>query len=229
MNRAGRFALGLLLGSALLGGCGPAVLHPPQVEPGFRHGVTGGVHAVECDSICENVYLPPAGVYGRYGWQLDGPVGPAAMVGVFLPALILLPLAELDLYAQAPLLPNGWAVGAGTLLSTQHQMPYVQLGHTPIGGRGWYVTQGYVWRAREKAAPLFGEQAEGPGARYALTALTVRLKGDVSVYAGGALGREYAYLTEPGRDTRPLRFVMVGVLLENRRPRTPRLPPRPAR
>ncbi|HEX7242022.1 MAG TPA: hypothetical protein VF263_17190 [Longimicrobiaceae bacterium] len=217
----------LLLG---LGACAPTVTHAPRVEPGSTVGATLGVRPGACDSSCSGAGEPaPAlGVFFRHGWTSADSAGAAFSVGVFVPGAILVPVAELDLYAQAPSAPGAPVLGGGVLLAADHLMPYLQAGKTARDGSGWYTTQGAAFTSETSGS--------GVSAAYWAPAVAYRLGwGDrgVHLYLSGGVGRKRTSVYGEGATrTRsgPLRFLMLGAVLERRiawRDLLPGPPPRP--
>lgn len=213
-----------------LGACAPTVTHAPRVEPGSVAGIVLGVHPGACDSSCLDPEQPaPAlGVFFRQGWTSADSAGAAFSVGVFVPGVILVPVAELDLYAQAPSAPGAPVIGGGVLLAADHMMPYLQAGKVARDGSGWYTTQGAA----------FTSEAGGSGvaATYWAPSVAYRLGwGDhgVHLYLSGGVGRKRTSVYDGGGTrtvSEPLRFLMLGAVLERRvtwRDLVPGPPPRP--
>ena len=196
------------LAPLLLAACAPVVSHTPRVEPGPALGVV--LAARPCDSSCaEREPVPPLGALFRHGWVRDGGTGPGFSVGLFVPGVVVLPLAELDLYVQAPAAPAAPVFGAGLLLAADHVMPYVQAGRVPQAGSGWYTTQGFAVATRP--------EGRGAAARYWSPAVAYRLRrGDRSahLFLGGGIGAMRSDDGTGGRGREPLRFVMAGVVVE---------------
>jgi hypothetical protein len=121
--------------------------------------------------------------------------------------MFVLPLAELDLYVQAPTAPAAPVFGGGLLLAADHVMPYVQAGRVPPLGSGWYTTKGFAVANRP--------EGRGVAARYWSPAVAYRLRpGDRSahLFLGGGIGTMHSDDGRGGRE--PLRFVMAGVVVE---------------
>jgi hypothetical protein len=139
----------------------------------------------------------------------DGGTGPGFSVGLFVPGLFVLPLAELDLYVQAPAAPAAPVFGGGLLLAADHVMPYVQAGRVPPFGSGWYTTQGFAVANRP--------EGRGAAARYWSPAVAYRLpRGDRSAhfFLGGGIGAMHSDDRGGGSGREQLRFVMAGVVVE---------------
>ncbi|MDP9349097.1 MAG: hypothetical protein M3P24_08155, partial [Gemmatimonadota bacterium] len=147
----------------------------------------------------------------RYGWVVGDSTPTAFQVGFYVPALVLFPFAELDLYAQAPAAPGAPVYGAGMLLAADHFMPYAQLGRVPPGRPGWYTTQGVAF--------VFHGHEAGP-ARYWSPALAYRFiawERTAHLFLTGGIGRRTVFVYQPQSPplerSEPLRFLMVGVVL----------------
>lgn len=194
-----------------LTGCAPVVTHAPRVEPGIAVGGTVSIRPRACTAICPDgdadEPAPALGGFFRHGWVPADSTRPSFLVGVLVPFGFALPLAELDVYAQAPARAKAPVFGGGFLLSATHLMPYAQLGHTPPGGAGLYTTQGAAWH--------FGGDGSEP-ALYWAPSLAYRFTSrerDVHLYVSGGIGR-HTVPTHDGRGgtrSEPLGFLMLGV------------------
>jgi len=201
----------VLLVLALAGACAPVVTHAPRVEPGSVVGATVSIRPRACTAVCPDgdpdEPAPALGGFFRHGWVPADSTRPSFLVGVFVPVVYFFPLAELDLYAQAPARAKAPVYGGGLLLSATHLMPYAQLGRTPPGGAGFYTTQGVAWH--------FGE-GEADHALYWAPSLAYRftsLERNVHVYVSGGVGTRGVptYNGSAGARSEPLRFLMLGV------------------
>jgi hypothetical protein len=129
----------------LLTGCFPAVMHGPRVQPGLVGSVTASVAAgptyTEGDEGGMRARNAPVGAGIGYGWRGATAARPSVFAGVHVP--IVFPLAQLDVYVQAP---ESWLSrgtgGVGVNTSIEHAAPYLQWGVVDADGRGWSTIQG---------------------------------------------------------------------------------------
>ncbi len=135
-----------------VGACFPTPGHGPRVEPGFRFGGSGSLPTVvrryDTGLFGSGPFdLPTFGGSLAYGWRGSDDL-PALRVGneFMVPTVSLVP----DIYVQFPKL---WSrsldagVGATAVLGlglAGSQLIYFQAGAKSDGGRGFYVTQGFV-------------------------------------------------------------------------------------
>ncbi len=216
MRRLARVAVAPL---ALLpvAGCFPAVLHGPQVEPGPRGAAVASVAAgptyVEGDEGGIRLRNAPVGLGVGHGWRAASDARPSLFVGAFVP--VYFPMAQLDVYLQAPRAWTGGAAGGlGLNVGTGQATPYLQVGRVSARGTGWSTVQG--WSVRRGSEFRSRSVAWVPGLAGHLGGTRTTLH----VFAMGAVGREPGdCLTLPatGRECRPgrrSRTLLGGAALE---------------
>lgn len=223
----------LAAATLLLAACAPVVTHGPRVDPGMQLTLTAGTVRPLCDSGCTGGQLPTMGGGLRYGFTPERPELPAFLAGVSVPVFDVA-APELDLYVQGPHRDRSWGYGAGVLSSPRHLMPYVQVGHTPIHGTGWYFTGGYArlnqydsWWDAGGDEPVRDHHRRP---RYWTPTLALRLprgEGTLDLYVSGAFGHYVDnVVTSPPFDSswpgsqpevtrvrKPVRMLTAGVIL----------------
>jgi hypothetical protein len=191
--------------------CVPVATHGPRVEPG---GVMGSMIALGTRPTLEgeietgegNVtpVLPPMGFFARYGWTPENAGAPVPVAAtVFIP--LALPFSvthpELDVYAQLTPAPSPTSASAGVQLSRSYVSPYVQLGRDR-GEVSFYTTQSLAFFA-----------GSGPKATVWMPAVALQAEG-VHLFVQGGLGRETLRPETGPETTRPVRFLMGGVVFQ---------------
>lgn len=224
--------------------CAPAVTHGPRVERGLALVATGGIPRTLCAADCTAGVIPTLGAGARYGWVPGDPARPSYQLGALVP--VWDPVGfELDGFVQAPS-RDAWAYGAGSLVSSRHLVPYVEIGNLPAaGGEGWYLSLARAWLFADPtrlvgSRPGEGEFGMAQPPRFWSPGGGVRLArddGNLTFFANASLGsyvdREARYpsgdATQPvGVDVRkPVRVLIVGLAadLAPRGFRRLRLPP----
>jgi len=203
--------------AVLTGGCFPAVLHGPQVEPGLRGTAVASIAAgptyVEGDEGGIRLRNAPIGLGIGHGWRATSDARPSLFVGAFVP--IFFPAAQLDVYVQAPRAWTGGASGGlGLNIGGEQATPYLQVGRVSARGTGWSTIQGLSVRAGSEHRSRSVAWVPGLAGHVGGTRTTLH------VFAMGAVGREPGdCLTLPatGRESRPgrhSRTLLGGAALE---------------
>jgi hypothetical protein len=195
----------------VLPACVPTVTHGPRVEPGTTVGsvIALGTRPtlekeIETGQGSVTPVAPPMGFFARYGWTGEGTDTPLRVsAGVFLP--LALPFSvthpELDVYAQLTPAAHPTAASAGVLVSRSYVSPYVQLGRG-LGEQSIYTTQSIAFFA-----------GSGPRATVWMPAVAMKF-GGAHLFVQGGLGRERMRDQGGLETTRPVRFLMGGVVAE---------------
>lgn len=217
-----RMAISLVaLGGILpLTGCFPAVMHGPRVLPGLSGTLTASAAAgpTYTEGDAGGIYArnPTIGAGVGYGWRASSPAKPSIYAGLHVP--ILFPLAQLDVYAQAP---ESWTTrgvgGVGINASIEHAAPYFQWGVVNAKGRGWSTIQGFSFRFTGGDERTIFAWTPGVAAHLGSGRTLAH------VYAMAALGRNRTCTQEPYQAVRcgvgGTYALLAGVTLELRRRR----------
>ena len=204
-----KFLLKLALTACVLlqGACFPVMQHGPWVREGFSGSIVGsGVALLDDDGGNGGTLGLDGGV--RYGWLSADSTGPGVAVGMQVPFVPLVLLADepnaslielvtVDAYVTGPRTAS-ISTALGLNKSMFHTMPYVQLGSRTFNPKGWYTTQALLFLPDHDAIVWLPSMtwlnAEGNARRS--THITV----------GGALGAEEGIA------------LAIGIVLEFHRP-----------
>lgn len=224
-----KLSLMVLVGFVLCAtGCIPAVVHSPRVDPGFSLGASAGLGwGSTRDELggTPPYDVGPFGIDFAYGWQGEGwrpPIRLGAEVNLLLPRL------DPDLFVQVPTraLPGWMSAGAGfagTMITTNAQVAYGQLGVFRHDGLAVYTTQGFLWQPAQHgfAIPVLNDNG------WMSMVAVQRTTGPVSgrIFVMNVNGRQMApncFQTSPSTTECQARgrpwFLLFGYSVEHRMP-----------
>lgn len=162
------------------------MLHGPRVERGLsvsgNVSVAAGPTHTEGDEGGIRLRNGTAGVGLGYGWRAADRANPSLFVGGYVP--ILFPVAQLDVFMQAP---EAWtgptSGGVGVNVAVDHVAPYLQWGMVDAKGTGWSILQGVSVRTDDNVQDGQVSWMPGVAAHFGLGRQRLHL------YAMGAFGR----------------------------------------